>query len=238
MSVRVFGGALCFAQDFRSPMAKQHRMAVLTAGCLLVLSSIVTWILWIRLVKEQAEPKGVATIANLAARVKAWLEMEGKDVGAMPGIEQHKNLRHILLSRRARVAGDVGISSAECPAIEAISVYPGPESLQCEQPGGGRNRCVSDKNEERSETIGAAGNTPKCEGLAVRESEIRHGEFCVDQFQDLSANFVHRDIEHFADGMQFGELIRRRGKQDFFELLVGIFHHRRPFHYNGVNRFR
>jgi hypothetical protein len=33
-------------------------------------------------------------------------------------------------------------------------------------------------------------------------------------------------------------LIRRRGKQDFFELLVGIFHHRRPFHYNGVNRFR
>jgi phosphatidylglycerophosphate synthase len=33
--IRVFGGALGFAQDFRGPMAKQHRMAVLTAGCLL-----------------------------------------------------------------------------------------------------------------------------------------------------------------------------------------------------------
>jgi hypothetical protein len=100
--IRVFGGALGFAQDFRGPMAKQQRMAVFTAGCLLVLSSIVTRILWIRLVKEQAEPKVVATIANLAARVKAWLEMEGKEVGAMPGIEQQKNPRHIL-SRCARV---------------------------------------------------------------------------------------------------------------------------------------
>jgi phosphatidylglycerophosphate synthase len=33
--IRVFGGALGFAQDFRGPMAKQHRMAVLTAGCLI-----------------------------------------------------------------------------------------------------------------------------------------------------------------------------------------------------------
>jgi phosphatidylglycerophosphate synthase len=33
--LRVFGGALGFAQDFRGPMAKQHRMAVLTVGCLL-----------------------------------------------------------------------------------------------------------------------------------------------------------------------------------------------------------
>jgi phosphatidylglycerophosphate synthase len=33
--IRVFGGALGFAQDFRGPMAKQHRMGVLTAGCLL-----------------------------------------------------------------------------------------------------------------------------------------------------------------------------------------------------------
>jgi phosphatidylglycerophosphate synthase len=32
--VRVFGGAIGLAQDFRGPMAKQHRMAVLTAGCL------------------------------------------------------------------------------------------------------------------------------------------------------------------------------------------------------------
>ena len=33
--IRVFGGALGFAQDFRGPMAKQHRMAVLTVCCLL-----------------------------------------------------------------------------------------------------------------------------------------------------------------------------------------------------------
>lgn len=32
--VRVFGGSLGFPQDFRGPMAKQHRMAVVTVGCL------------------------------------------------------------------------------------------------------------------------------------------------------------------------------------------------------------
>ena len=33
--VRVLGGTLGIAQDFRGPMAKQHRMAVMTLGCLL-----------------------------------------------------------------------------------------------------------------------------------------------------------------------------------------------------------
>jgi len=33
--VRVFGGSLGFAQDFRGPLAKQQRMAVLTVACLL-----------------------------------------------------------------------------------------------------------------------------------------------------------------------------------------------------------
>jgi phosphatidylglycerophosphate synthase len=33
--VRVFGGALGLTQDFRGPMAKQHRMAVMTIACLL-----------------------------------------------------------------------------------------------------------------------------------------------------------------------------------------------------------
>ena len=33
--IRVFGGSLGLARDFRGPMAKQHRMAVLTGGCLL-----------------------------------------------------------------------------------------------------------------------------------------------------------------------------------------------------------
>jgi phosphatidylglycerophosphate synthase len=32
--VRVFGGALGLSQDFRGPMAKQHRMAVMTLACL------------------------------------------------------------------------------------------------------------------------------------------------------------------------------------------------------------
>lgn len=36
--VRVSGGALGLAQDFRGPMAKQHRMAVMTAGCLLAIA--------------------------------------------------------------------------------------------------------------------------------------------------------------------------------------------------------
>jgi phosphatidylglycerophosphate synthase len=33
--VRVLGGTLGLAQDFRGPMAKQHRMALMTLGCLL-----------------------------------------------------------------------------------------------------------------------------------------------------------------------------------------------------------
>ena len=32
--VRLFGGTLGFKQDFRGPMAKPHRMAVVTAGCI------------------------------------------------------------------------------------------------------------------------------------------------------------------------------------------------------------
>jgi len=31
--VRVFGGSLGLPQDFRGPMAKQHRMAIMTGGC-------------------------------------------------------------------------------------------------------------------------------------------------------------------------------------------------------------
>jgi phosphatidylglycerophosphate synthase len=33
--IRVLGGTFGLAQDFRGPMAKQHRMFVLTLGCLL-----------------------------------------------------------------------------------------------------------------------------------------------------------------------------------------------------------
>jgi phosphatidylglycerophosphate synthase len=40
--IRVLGGALGLKQDFRGPMAKQHRMAVVTAGC--VLGAIELWV--------------------------------------------------------------------------------------------------------------------------------------------------------------------------------------------------
>jgi len=41
--VRVFGGAMGFAQDFRGPMAKQTRMHVISAGCFIgFLESLVT----------------------------------------------------------------------------------------------------------------------------------------------------------------------------------------------------
>lgn len=41
--VRVFGGAIGLAQDFRGPMAKQHRMAVLTIACI---AGAIEWSLW------------------------------------------------------------------------------------------------------------------------------------------------------------------------------------------------
>jgi phosphatidylglycerophosphate synthase len=41
--IRVFGGALGLAQDFRGPMAKQHRMAIMTAGCLAGAVELLVW---------------------------------------------------------------------------------------------------------------------------------------------------------------------------------------------------
>lgn len=41
--IRVLGGSVGLAQDFRGPMAKQHRMAVLTLACVMV---IVEYNLW------------------------------------------------------------------------------------------------------------------------------------------------------------------------------------------------
>jgi len=41
--IRTLGGALGLAQDFRGPMAKQHRMATLTAACLLGAAESVVW---------------------------------------------------------------------------------------------------------------------------------------------------------------------------------------------------
>lgn len=41
--IRVFGGALGQIQDFRGPMAKQHRMALLTGACALALIEAFIW---------------------------------------------------------------------------------------------------------------------------------------------------------------------------------------------------
>ncbi len=41
--IRVFGGSLGLPQSFRGPMAKQHRMAVLTAACLLGALEMYYW---------------------------------------------------------------------------------------------------------------------------------------------------------------------------------------------------
>jgi hypothetical protein len=47
------------------------------------------------------------------------------------------------------------------------------------------------RGEGEPETIAQNDLRPKCERLAVRENEIRHREFRVDQLQHLSTNFVH-----------------------------------------------
>jgi phosphatidylglycerophosphate synthase len=41
--IRVLGGSLGLAQDFRGPMAKPHRMAVLTVGCVLGAGESAQW---------------------------------------------------------------------------------------------------------------------------------------------------------------------------------------------------
>lgn len=41
--IRVLGGSLGLAQDFRGPMAKPHRMAVLTVGCVIGAAESAQW---------------------------------------------------------------------------------------------------------------------------------------------------------------------------------------------------
>ena len=68
--IRVFGGALGQSQDFRGPMAKQHRMALLTGACVLALAEayllseryILLITSWIML---------VGTLATCITRLKA-----------------------------------------------------------------------------------------------------------------------------------------------------------------------
>ncbi len=78
--IRVLGGALGLKQDFRGPMAKQHRMALLTAVCLLSLAELwwsgTTWALtgglWI------AAVGGLATCGTRAVAIARALEASGQ----------------------------------------------------------------------------------------------------------------------------------------------------------------
>jgi hypothetical protein len=96
---------------------------------------------WVRsnascLARGGVSPNQVSSISILAAGVGAVrLEMEGKEVGAMPAIERRKNLRHIL-SRRARVAGSV-VFGARISGKRAISDLPWSRELQSEPRGKG-----------------------------------------------------------------------------------------------------
>jgi phosphatidylglycerophosphate synthase len=62
--IRVLGGTFGLAQDFRGPMAKQHRMAVLTLACLL---SVVEF--------HWADPDGSSD--QLALTAAAWIIAAG-----------------------------------------------------------------------------------------------------------------------------------------------------------------
>lgn len=76
--IRVFGGALGQAQDFRGPMAKQHRMAVLTGACVLALVEAYVWqeryvlfaAAWIVL---------IGTLATCVTRLKAVAHRIGRE---------------------------------------------------------------------------------------------------------------------------------------------------------------
>ncbi|MCB2155203.1 CDP-alcohol phosphatidyltransferase family protein [bacterium] len=73
--VRVLGGSTGLNQEFLGPMAKQHRMAVVTLACLLCAAlpvtsftaNILTWALWIIIVG------GLLTIGRRAARIHRQL---------------------------------------------------------------------------------------------------------------------------------------------------------------------
>ena len=120
----------------------------------------------------------VSTVGCLLSIVE-HLRMEGKEVGAMPGNRTTKKSAPYMF-RRARVAGGVGISSAKCPAIEVISVCPGLESCSASSLGGRTEQMRQRRKRGAIRDNRRRWNAPKGGRLAVRESEIRHGKFCVD----------------------------------------------------------
>jgi len=63
--IRVLGGTYGLAQDFRGPMAKQHRMATLTLGCLLSIAEFYFFD------KTGFDPQGTSGL--LVLKLAAWV---------------------------------------------------------------------------------------------------------------------------------------------------------------------
>ena len=68
--IRVLGGTFGLAQDFRGPLAKQHRMAVMTAGCLLGIGEFL-WRGSIVVVEAAAWVIAIGAIITCGTRIRA-----------------------------------------------------------------------------------------------------------------------------------------------------------------------
>jgi phosphatidylglycerophosphate synthase len=75
--IRVFGGSLGQSQDFRGPMAKQHRMALMSAACVLAFAESFAWqeryafqIAWILI---------IGALVTCMTRIKAIAERLGNE---------------------------------------------------------------------------------------------------------------------------------------------------------------
>jgi phosphatidylglycerophosphate synthase len=68
--IRVLGGTFGLAQDFRGPLAKQHRMAVMTAGCVLGAGEFL-WRGSIHVVEAAAWIIAVGAIVTCGTRIRA-----------------------------------------------------------------------------------------------------------------------------------------------------------------------
>jgi phosphatidylglycerophosphate synthase len=68
--IRVLGGTFGLVQDFRGPLAKQHRMAVMTAGCLLGIGEHF-WTGGQRIVEAAAWIIAIGAIVTCGTRIRA-----------------------------------------------------------------------------------------------------------------------------------------------------------------------
>jgi phosphatidylglycerophosphate synthase len=68
--IRVLGGTFGLVQDFRGPLAKQHRMAVMTAGCLLGIGEFY-WLGTQHVVEAAAWIIAIGALVTCGTRVRA-----------------------------------------------------------------------------------------------------------------------------------------------------------------------